>query len=72
VGGDSLGVPPGTFDRHGGVIGFGGNPSKTRVVMVELTPMINAVEVGAAPQMTDPTSKTNRATRKTHFGLKTL
>jgi hypothetical protein len=34
--------------------------------------MINAAEVGAAPQMTDPTSKINRATRKTHFGLKTL
>jgi len=28
VGGDSLGVPPGTFDRHGGVIGLGGNPSR--------------------------------------------
>jgi len=27
VGGDSLGVPPGTFDRHGGVIGLGENPS---------------------------------------------
>ena len=34
--------------------------------------MINAVEVGAAPQITDPTSKVNRAARKTHFGLKTL
>ena len=27
MGGNSLGVPPGTFDRHGGVIGLGGNPS---------------------------------------------
>ena len=32
VGGDSLGVPPGTFDRHGGVIGLGGNPSSVETV----------------------------------------
>ena len=27
MGSNSLGVPPGTFDRHGGVIGLVGNPS---------------------------------------------
>lgn len=45
---------------------------KTCVDIVEPTPMINAIEVGAAPQIADPTSKINSATRKTHFGLKTL
>jgi len=38
----------------------------------KLTPMIKPVEVGAAPQTTDPISKTNKAARKTHFGFKTL
>jgi len=38
----------------------------------KLTPMIKPVELGAAPQTTDPTSKTNKAARKTHFGFNTL
>jgi hypothetical protein len=37
-----------------------------------LTPMINASDVSAVAQMTEPTSKTNNAARKLYFRLKAL
>ena len=33
-------------------------------------PMISAVEVGATPQINEPTSKMKMAVRKTHFRLR--